>query len=197
LFYDNDMEDLFLEVNHGPFLVDNNIFASRRSILEQSQGGAYVHNLIAGDIYRYVEHGRYTPYFLPHSTEVAGLSIIPGGDDRYINNLFATVLPANEKDSKRKYGLADYNKTVYPMMVDGNVYYNGALPFEGEKNKVVLPDFKPDVKVEEMGDGVYLSLSVQGLDGLQTSRVTTERLLRTTGRQPDRYCHRLSGECPW
>lgn len=176
LFYDNDMEDLFLEVNHGPFLVDNNIFASRRSILEQSQGGAYVHNLIAGDIYRYVEHGRYTPYFLPHSTEVAGLSIIPGGDDRYINNLFATVLPANEKDSKRKYGLADYNKTVYPMMVDGNVYYNGALPFEGEKNKVVLPDFKPDVKVEEMGDGVYLSLSVQGLDGLQTSRVTTERL---------------------
>lgn len=176
LFYDNDMEDLFLEVNHGPFLVDNNIFASRRSILEQSQGGAYVHNLIAGDIYRYVEHGRYTPYFLPHSTEVAGLSIIPGGDDRYINNLFATVLPANEKDSKRKYGLADYNKTVYPMMVDGNVYYNGALPFEGEKNKVVLPDFKPDVKVEETGDGVYLSLSVQGLDGLQTSRVTTERL---------------------
>lgn len=176
LFYDNDMEDLFLEVNHGPFLVDNNIFASRRSILEQSQGGAYVHNLIAGDIYRYVEHGRYTPYFLPHSTEVAGLSIIPGGDDRYINNLFATVLPANEKDSKRKYGLADYNKTVYPMMVDGNVYYNGALPFEGEKNKVVLPDFKPDVKVEETADGVYLSLSVQGLDGLQTSRVTTERL---------------------
>lgn len=133
LFYDNDMEDLFLEVNHGPFLVDNNIFASRRSILEQSQGGAYVHNLIAGDIYRYVEHGRYTPYFLPHSTEVAGLSIIPGGDDRYINNLFATVLPANEKDSKRKYGLADYNKTVYPMMVDGNVYYNGALPFRRRK----------------------------------------------------------------
>ncbi|MBC5644598.1 right-handed parallel beta-helix repeat-containing protein [Parabacteroides sp. BX2] len=176
LFYDNDMEDLFLEVNHGPFLVDNNIFASRRSILEQSQGGAYVHNLIAGDIYRYVEHGRYTPYFLPHSTEVAGLSIIPGGDDRYINNLFATVLPANEKDSKRKYGLADYNKTVYPMMVDGNVYYNGALPFEGEKNKVVLPDFKPDVKVEETADGVYLSLSVQGLDDLQTSRVTTGRL---------------------
>ena len=176
LFYDNDMEDLFLEVNHGPFLVDNNIFASRRSILEQSQGGAYVHNLIAGDIYRYVEHGRYTPYFLPHSTEVAGLSIIPGGDDRYINNLFATVLPANEKDSKRKYGLADYNKTVYPMMVDGNVYYNGALPFEGEKNKIVLPDFKPDVKVEETADGVYLSLSVQGLDDLQTSRVTTGRL---------------------
>ena len=176
LFYDNDLEDIFLEVNHGPFLVDNNIFASYRSILEQSQGGAYVHNLIAGDIYRYVEHGRYTPYFLPHSTEVAGLSIIPGGDDRYINNLFATVLPENATESKRKYGLADYNETVYPMMVDGNVYYNRALPFDGEKNKVVLSDFIPDVKIEEAADGVYLSFSVKGLEGLKTSRVNTERL---------------------
>ena len=176
LFYDNDLEDIFLEVNHGPFLVDNNIFASRRSILEQSQGGAYVHNLIAGDIYRYVEHGRYTPYFLPHSTEVAGLSIIPGGDDRYINNLFATTNPVTEGENKRKYGLADYNKTVYPMMVEGNVYYNKALPFEGEKNSVVLPDFNPNVKIEETADGVYLSLSVKGLSDLQTSRVNTERL---------------------
>lgn len=176
LFYNNTSEDIFLEVNHGPFLIDNNIFASRRSILEQSQGGAYVHNLIAGEIYRYVDMGRYTPYFLPHSTEVAGLSIIPGGDDRYINNLFLTVLPENEKDSKRKYGLADYNKTVYPMMVDGNVYYNSALPFEGEKNYVFIPDFKPNVKVEETADGVYLSFSLKGTDGLQTSRVNTERL---------------------
>ena len=137
-----------------------------------------------------MEHGRYTPYFLPHSTEVAGLSIIPGGDDRYINNLFATVLPLNEKDSKRKYGLADYNGTVYPMMVDGNVYYNGALPFGGEKNKVVLLDFIPNVKVDETADGVYLSFSVKGLEGLQTSRVTTERLgkaklPRQTFDQPD------------
>lgn len=62
------------------------------------------------------------------------------------------------------------------MMVDGNVYYNGALPFEGEANKVFLPDFNPNVKIEETADGVYLSFSVKGLDGLQTSRVTTGRL---------------------
>lgn len=176
LFYDNDLQDIFLEVNHGPFLIDNNILVSRQSILEQSQGGAYVHNLIAGDIRRYVEHGRYTPYFQPHSTEVAGLSIIPGGDNRYLNNLFAIVLPDNEADNKRKYGLADYNKTAYPMMVDGNIYYNGALPFEGEKNTVVQPDFNPNVKIEETPDGVYLSFSAQGLNQLQTARVNTERL---------------------
>ena len=62
------------------------------------------------------------------------------------------------------------------MMVEGNVYYNKALPFEGEKNSVVLPDFNPNVKIEETADGVYLSLSVKGLSDLQTSRVNTERL---------------------
>ena len=31
---------------------------------------------------------RYTPYHLPHATEVAGLMTIQGGDDRWFNNLF-------------------------------------------------------------------------------------------------------------
>lgn len=124
-----DPEDIFLEVNHGPFLVENNILASRRSILEQSQGGAYVHNLICGKIHNYVEHGRYTPYFLPHSTEVAGLSIIPGGDDRFYNNLFATVDFENSDKALGSFGLKGYEKTAYPMYVDGNVYYGAAVPF--------------------------------------------------------------------
>ncbi len=176
LFYDNDLEDIFLEVNHGPFLIDNNILASRRSISEQSEGGAYVHNLIVGDIHHYVEHNRYTPYFLPHSTDVAGLSIIPGGDDRYINNIFTADLPEDEKGGQRKYGLAIYNDAVYPMTVDGNVYYNGAQPFDGEGCKVVVAGFNPEVKIEETPDGVYLSLSVKGIEGMQTRRVDTERL---------------------
>ena len=46
LFHDNMAEDLFVEVDHGPFLVDNNIFLSPRTLLSVSQGGAYVHNLI-------------------------------------------------------------------------------------------------------------------------------------------------------
>ena len=129
LFYGNDLEDIFLEVNHGPFLVENNILASRRSILEQSQGGAYVHNLICGKIHNYVEHGRYTPYFLPHSTEVAGLSIILGGDDRFYNNLFATVDFENSDKALGSFGLKGYEKTAYPMYVDGNVYYGAAVPF--------------------------------------------------------------------
>lgn len=177
LLYDNDMEDLFLEVNHGPFLIDNNIMCSKVNIMEQSQGGAYVHNLLMGKIHKYEEHGRYTPYFLPHSTEeVAGLSIIPGGDDRFINNLFVTVVPENADKIRGTYGLAGYDKAVYPMLVDGNVYYNQSVPFGNEENKVVLSDFDPKATLEETADGVYISFSVQGLNNLKTTRVDTKRL---------------------
>jgi len=48
LFHENRDQDLFVEVDHGPFLVDNNIFLSPTALLVVSQGGAYAHNLIAG-----------------------------------------------------------------------------------------------------------------------------------------------------
>ena len=50
LMYNNDLEDLFMEVDHGPTLVNNNFFLSPAGIVTQSQGRAVVHNLIAGQI---------------------------------------------------------------------------------------------------------------------------------------------------
>lgn len=176
LFYGNDLEDIFLEVNHGPFLVENNILASHRSILEQSQGGAYVHNLICGKIHNYVEHGRYTPYFLPHSTEVAGLSIIPGGDDRFYNNLFATVDFENSDKALGSFGLKGYEKTAYPMYVDGNVYYGAAVSFVKEDHKLVDASFVPDVRIEEEGDKVFLVIKNKDLKQVETQMITTDKL---------------------
>ncbi|MHA1910271.1 MAG: hypothetical protein ACTSYA_01130, partial [Candidatus Kariarchaeaceae archaeon] len=43
----------------------------------QSEGGAYVHNLMIGSVYTRSESNRFTPYFLPHSTMIAGLVLIP------------------------------------------------------------------------------------------------------------------------
>lgn len=177
LLYDNSLEDIFLEVNHGPFLIDNNILASKVNIREQSQGGAYVHNLLTGKILHMVEHNRYTPYFLPHSTEVAGLSIIPGGDDRFLNNIFAPAIPENADKIEGSYGLSAYEKTAYPMLVEGNVYYRGATPWNGEELRVIAADFDPAVTVEEISDGhVYCSFTVVGLDTVQARRVDAVRL---------------------
>jgi len=89
LLHDNSAQDLFVEVNHGPFLVDNNLFLSPVNMLEASGGGAYVHNLFAGKITLRKEPDRLTPYHPPHSTELAGLAKVIGDDERFINNIFA------------------------------------------------------------------------------------------------------------
>ena len=49
LFYANN-RDLFVEVTHGPHLVDHNVLASRYALDNHAQGGAYVGNLFAGKI---------------------------------------------------------------------------------------------------------------------------------------------------
>ena len=90
-------EDLFIEVSHGPTLVDNNLLLSPYACRLCAQGVAFVHNLIAGP-FTMVGQGtnngptskdpRYTPYHVPHRTEVAGFMTFPHGDDRFYNNIF-------------------------------------------------------------------------------------------------------------
>lgn len=86
--YASTAEDLMVEVCHGPYLVDSNLFLSPWAVKDMSTGGAYVHNYFAGRIANCTEHQRYTPYHLPHSTAVYGVSNILGGDNRFYNNLF-------------------------------------------------------------------------------------------------------------
>ncbi|QAY70837.1 right-handed parallel beta-helix repeat-containing protein [Xylanimonas protaetiae] len=88
VFYASTAEDFMVEVCHGPYLVDSNLFLSPWAVKDMSTGGAYVHNYIAGRLANCTEHQRYTPYHLPHSTAVYGVSNILGGDDRFYNNVF-------------------------------------------------------------------------------------------------------------
>jgi Glycoside hydrolase 120, insertion domain/Right handed beta helix region/Protein of unknown function (DUF1565) len=87
LFYHNN-RDLFVEVSHGPYLVEHNILASPAALEIFSQGGAFVHNLVCGTVFLQPVLERPTPYHVPHSTQVAGYAAIHGGDDRYIGNIF-------------------------------------------------------------------------------------------------------------
>ena len=93
LMYANN-RDLFIEVSHGPYLVEHNILASRVSLELFSQGGAFVNNLFCGTVYLEPVLERPTPYHVPHSTQVAGYAAILGGDDRYIGNIFLGGDPA-------------------------------------------------------------------------------------------------------
>ena len=91
-------EDLFIEIAHGPCLVDNNILLSERAVKLPTQGVAFVHNLFGGAIAavgRGVKNGsekydstRYTPIHMPHRTEITGFMSILHGDVRFYNNVF-------------------------------------------------------------------------------------------------------------
>jgi hypothetical protein len=178
LMYNNDLEDLFMEVNHGPTLVDNNLLLSPVGIVTQSEGSAFVHNLIAGKLCEWPETGRFTPYHLPHSTAVAGLSTIFSGDDRYYNNVFlGSELESAKRDSRYNFGLAGYNNAVLPVWISGNVYYNKAVHYKGEINYVENPGFKPVMEIAEEGNSVFLNLSLdeRGSD-VKTQFITTALL---------------------
>ena len=91
-------QDIFVEVSHGPTLIDNNILLSEASLRLSSQGVAMVHNLICGAL-TCVGGGtgdRYTPYHMPHQTEVMGFMTFLHGDDRFINNIFVQKWPCDD-----------------------------------------------------------------------------------------------------
>lgn len=198
LLYRNDWQDLFFEVNHGPFLVDNNIMLSTQSIATQSEGGAFVHNLFAGVITVWSDPSRFTPYHLPHSTEVAGLATVQAGDDRYYNNIFI----GNGKEDPVKYGLSIFNKaegTVvsekkhtnlndrWPVWINGNNYYNGALPYNKEVDFIENPDFNPGVKIIEEKNAVYLQFKTDESFFNPKIDLVTTKLLGTTKMPKQKY----------
>ncbi|MDC7121369.1 DUF1565 domain-containing protein [Cellulomonas fimi] len=111
VFYASTAEDFMVEVCHGPYLVDSNLFLSPWSVKDMSTGGAYVHNYVAGRIANCTEHQRYTPYHLPHSTAVYGVSNILGGDDRFYNNVFVgdgATSDATGSDAQAEPALASF-----------------------------------------------------------------------------------------
>ena len=188
LVYGNDYVDFFPEVNHGPYLVDNNLFLSAFAIKDWSEGGAFAHNLIAGLVSRAPQE-RLTPYFLPHSTALVAVKPIQGGDNRFYNNIFVgnagklyekssgTYLPPDAVDRDSGYGLGMYDNALLPVVADGNVYLNGALNFKDELNLRIAEDFDSRISLTSLEAGVYVNVSLPKLTGGYRSKLVTTGLL--------------------
>jgi hypothetical protein len=162
LLYDHIAEDIFVEVNHGPFLVDNNIMLSEWNLSDASEGGAYVHNLFAGSVRSWPDAGRETPYHAPHSTAVAGLVNLKGGDNRFYNNIF---LPADTAQPRLSLGLPRYDEYETPIQTGGNVYYNASRPYTKENTPVVVDVRVPSAKLVVRGKNGFLHVDFG--DGLE------------------------------
>lgn len=130
LFHDNGPDpDLFLEVNHGPCVIDHNLFLSRRSFQNWSEGTVLAHNIFAGEISHSSVLNRTTPHHRAHSTEVVAFLNIPGGDDRVFNNIF---LPRADLTSYDAEGMR-------PSFLCGNVFIGNAKPAASEPHAARVP----------------------------------------------------------
>ena len=163
LFYNNLDPDLFIEVNHGPYLLDNNIFL-RMDFKNWSQGGAYCHNIIPGAI-TVKPQTRATPYHRPHTTEVLGLSSIAGGDERYLNNL--TIHPAP----------FDSIKQIQAMVLEGNQPVQSAKILEKDDGVYLsfeLPEMNQTeaVTAEHLGKTLVSQTTFENPDGTPMTLAT-------------------------
>ena len=168
LLYRNNMEDLFIEVNHGPYIIDNNILLSSIALRNWSQGGAYVHNLIAGSVELRPIQDRFTPYFLPHSIDMAGLTTIYGGDDRFYNNIFT-----GSDDN----GMSAYKSAKLPSWINGNVYFNQDNPSINKSDNTAYLKYSPEIELIEREANVYLEFNVnEAFVDHKVKMVTTQTL---------------------
>ncbi len=108
-------QDVFIEVGHGPTLIDNNILLSKNGMRLSTEGVAAVHNLVLGAftaigggtdfIVNSTRQARYTPYHIPHRTEVMGFMTILHGDDRFYNNIFVQNWPIDQSEVMTDMGM--------------------------------------------------------------------------------------------
>lgn len=195
LMHDNDL-DIFLEVNHGPMLVSNNVLLSKTSIYMNSSGAAFVHNIFGGKMNIISYDNRLTPYHKPHSTYVEALHDNPAGDIQMVNNLFVNGGDASQ-----------YKKNILPVIFDGNVYTKGStMAASGkkersygeisaeakeklknvsdkeavEKNFIANENFDAGAKLVSEGDKMYLEIALDKnwLSQQKRNLVTTTSLTK-------------------
>ncbi|HCA28512.1 MAG TPA: hypothetical protein DEP23_02475 [Ruminococcaceae bacterium] len=179
-FFANTVEDLFIEVCHGPCVIDNNLFLSKINLQNVSQGSAFVHNLFTGKLNMFSDTNRFTPYHLPHDTFVGGVMVIYGGDDKVANNIyigncseetgFGNCIYNGYKDiNSGSFMQTDdcpmkYVNNTLPVDIHDNVYFNGARKYENEKGAVEVPDCNVKFDVSEIDGEYYLTTNLFDYD---------------------------------
>ena len=125
VIYNTEAATVFLEMNHGPILVDNNILVGQ-PVRSNSEATVFAHNLFVDCGYDYSpDTGRRSEYYTPHTTKGVGRKTGTAQDDKWFNNIFVR-------------GGLDRVKTASGYVSDGNVFLEGAKKSSfGDENSVV------------------------------------------------------------
>jgi len=147
VIYNTEAPTVFLEMNHGPILVDNNILIGQ-PIYSNSEATVFAHNLFVDCGYLYApDTSRRSQYYRPHTTVGAGRKSGTAQDDRWFNNIFI------------RQGL-DKVKTAPGYASDYNVFMEGAKKSSfDDKNNVVDP-YVTELTIKDHPFGTTITFSM-------------------------------------
>ncbi len=147
IIYDTEAETIFLEMNHGPALIDNNILVGK-GLKSNSEATLIAHNLLVDSWYKYQpDLKRRSQYYKPHTTIVTGRKSGTAQDERWFNNIFIRRGLDGVKDAP---GYAS----------DYNIFFEGAKKSSfGDEHSVVDP-FVTGFTHEDHPLGVTIKFSV-------------------------------------
>jgi hypothetical protein len=149
IIYNTEAETIFLEMNHGPALIDNNILIGK-GLKSNSEATLIAHNLLVDSWYKYQpDLKRRSQYYKPHTTIVTGRKSGTAQDERWFNNVFI------------RRGLDDV-KDAPGYASDYNIFFEGAKKSSfGDEHSVVDP-FVTGFTHEDHPLGVTIKFSVSG-----------------------------------
>jgi len=147
IIYNTEAATVFLEMNHGPTLVDNNVLIGDAT-RSNSEATVFAHNLFVDCPYVYhPDVNRRSGYFEPHTTKTVGRKTGTARDDKWFNNIFV------------RRGL-DGVRTAEGYASDYNVFLEGAKKSSfGDEHSVVAPDVT-GLAVEEHPLGATITFSI-------------------------------------
>jgi len=88
IIYDTDTANVFVEMNHGPILVDNNILIGR-GVRSNSEATIFAHNLFVDCSFSMgSDTKRASGYYKPHTRQEAKRKAGVPQDDKWFNNIF-------------------------------------------------------------------------------------------------------------
>ncbi len=148
IIYNTEAATVFLEMNHGPTVVDNNVLIGD-AIRSNSEATVFAHNLLVDCPYEYhADVNRRSGYFEPHTTKTAGRKTGTAQDGKWFNNIFV------------RRGL-DRVKTAEGYESDYNVFLEGAKKSSfGDRNSVVVPDVT-GLTVQDHPLGATITFSIR------------------------------------
>ncbi len=147
IIYKTQAATIFLEMDHGPTLVDNNVLIGP-AVRSNSEATLFAQNLFVDCGYDYApDTERRSEYYKPHTTQIVGRKTGTAQDDRWFNNIFI-----------RK-GL-DSVKTASGYASDFNVFLEGARKSPFGDNHSVADPYVTGLAIENDPRGTTIAFSV-------------------------------------